>query len=123
MRAGRLDRKVTIQRKTVNLSDAGDPVETWADLVTNRWAAVLPLGGDERFAVPQLGAKQQVEFQVRWSANLAGLTPQDRIIYPVRADASPQPALADTSIFDIAAVHEIGRREGLRIIAIRRTDT
>ncbi len=123
MRAGRLDRKITIQRKTVTLEYSGQATETWADLVANRWAAVMPLGGDERFAIPEISAKQQVEFRVRWSSNVAGLTPQDRIVYPAPADTSPPTPILDTSIYDVAAVHEIGRREGLRIIAIRRTDT
>jgi SPP1 family predicted phage head-tail adaptor len=116
MRSGRLDRKITLQRKSVSFAADGSEVETWADLAANRWAAVTPFGGDERFAIPEIGAKQQVEFQVRWSTDVADLTPLDRIIYPVGSSA-------DTSIYDVAAVHEIGRREGLRIIAIRRTDT
>jgi SPP1 family predicted phage head-tail adaptor len=123
MKAGKLDRKITIRRKTVTLADDGSAIETWSDLVSNRWAAVMPLGGDERFAIPQIGAKQQVEFQVRWSSNVCDLTPQDEVVYPVPADTSPPTPVADTSIYDIAAVHEIGRRDGLRIIAIRRTDT
>ena len=59
---------------------------------------------------PQLVAKQQSEFQVRWSPDIADLSPLDRITY-------------GGSVYDIAAVHEIGRREGLRVIAVRRTDT
>jgi hypothetical protein len=42
---------------------------------------------------------------------------------PVPPASSPPAPIPDTSIYDVAAVHEIGRREGLRIIAIRRTDT
>jgi SPP1 family predicted phage head-tail adaptor len=123
MRAGRLDRKITIQRKTTTVEESGQATETWADLAANRWAAVLPLAGDERFAVPEIGANQQAEFQVRWSSSIAGLTPKDRIIYPIPDDTSPATPIPDTSVYDVAAVHEIGRREGLRIIAIRRTDT
>jgi SPP1 family predicted phage head-tail adaptor len=122
VRSGKLDQKVTIQQKSVTLADDGSAIETWSDLAANRWAAVLPLGGDERFAIPEIGAQQQVEFQVRYSANVAGLTPQDRIVYPVPADTSPPTPIPDASIYDVAAIHEIGRRDGLRIIAIRRTD-
>jgi SPP1 family predicted phage head-tail adaptor len=121
MRYGRLDRKIRIQRATVTVDDAGGAVETWSDLVASRWASVDPVSGDERFSVPEIGAKQQTEFQIRWSSNVAGITPKDRIVYPVPASGSPETIL-DASIFDIAAVHEIGRREGLRIVAIRRTD-
>lgn len=122
MRYGRLDRKVTIQRKATTVGDDGSEVETWSDLAARRWASVNPVSGDERFAVPEIGANQQVEFQVRWSSNVADLTPLDRIIYPVVPLTSPETPTPDRSIYDIAAVHEIGRRRGLRIIATRRTD-
>jgi SPP1 family predicted phage head-tail adaptor len=122
MRYGRLDRKIRIQRKTVALDGAGDPVETWSDLVGSVWASVAPVSGDERFSVPEISASQQTEFQVRWSSTVAGLTPKDRILYPVPANTSPE-VIPDATIYDVAAVHEIGRRRGLRIIAVRRTDT
>jgi head-tail adaptor len=123
MRYGRLDRKIAVQRKVVTIADDGSEVEAWTDLVGNRWAAVDPVNGDERFAQPQISATQQTEFLVRWSSTLQGLTPKDRIVYPPTPVTSPETATPDTAIYDIAAVHEVGRREGLRIIAIRRTDT
>jgi SPP1 family predicted phage head-tail adaptor len=109
MRAGRLDRKIDIQRKTVTVSPSGAPIETWNNLAANRWAYVAPASGDERFSDPQLAAKQQVEFGIRYSADVADLNPLDRISY-------------GASIYDIHAVHEIGRREGFKIIAVRRAD-
>lgn len=121
MRYGRLDRKIRIQRKSVQLDGAGDPVETWSDLVGSLWASVAPVSGDERFSVPQISASQQTEFQVRWSGTVAGLTPKDRIVYPVPEDTSPE-VTPDASIYDVAAVHEVGRRRALRIIAVRRAD-
>jgi head-tail adaptor len=121
MRYGRLDRQITIQRKTVTQSASGDPVETWATLA-RRWASMDKLSGDERFNAPQILAQQQTEFQVRWSGDLAGLSPLDRIVYPALADASPEPTPTAGSIYDVLAVHEIGRREGLQIVAVRRAD-
>jgi SPP1 family predicted phage head-tail adaptor len=123
VRYGRLDRKITIQRKTSTLADDGSEVEAWADLVASRWASVNPVSGDERFSVPQIGASQQTEFLIRWSSTVEGLTPKDRIIYPVTPVTSPETPTPDTSIYDIAAVHEVGRRQALRLIATRRTDT
>jgi head-tail adaptor len=122
MRAGRLDRKVSIQRKSITVSSSGDAIEMWNTLST-RWASVNAVNGDERFSAPQLVAKQQTEFQVRWSSDIADLSPLDRIVYPSVPDASPPPAVPNASIYDIVEVHEIGRREGLRVIAVRRTDT
>jgi head-tail adaptor len=120
MRAGRLDRRVAIQRKTVVLHDDGSAVETWSTIAT-RWASVNPVSAAERFSVPQIGATQETEFQVRYSEDIADLSPLDRLVYPIPT-GSPE-VIPDTSVFDIAAVHEIGRRDGLRIIAIRRNDT
>lgn len=114
----RLDRRITIQRKTVNPSDSGEPVEIWSSLSDGRWATVSPLRGDERFNDAQYVAREQVELEIRWSQSVADLSPQDRIIFP----AIDQPAIPDTRVYDILAVHEIGRREGLRIIAVRRAD-
>lgn len=79
-----------------------------------------PVNGDERFGGEQYVAKEQTEFRVRYSSVIANLTPQDRIIEPaLQADS---PSSEERRIYDILAVHEIGRREGLRIIASRRPD-
>lgn len=98
---------------------SGAPVETWSAIATKRAASVGPVSGDERFSEPQWAAKQQTEFLVRWSDSIADLSPLDRVVYP------PAPAAGNIpgrTIYDVAAVHEVGRREGLRIIAVRRAD-
>jgi SPP1 family predicted phage head-tail adaptor len=123
MRAGRLDRRITIQRKASSLSPSGQENETWSDLAARRWASVQPVSGDERFSAPQYFARQQVEFVVRWSSAVADLRPTDRIVYPSIPESSPPPAqIPNSTIYDVLAVHEVGRREGLRIIAVRRAD-
>jgi SPP1 family predicted phage head-tail adaptor len=105
MKAGTLDRRITIQRKATTQSDSGQPVDTWAALVGSRWASVRPVRGDERFTAPQYAAKQQTEFQIRWSQDVADLTPLDRIIYPAGSSDL-------TAVFDILAVHESAARKG-----------
>lgn len=123
MRAGRLDRRITIQRKTVTMSSSGEPVETWTAVgAMRRAASKTPVRGDERFSTPQLVAREQVEFGVRYSADVAALTPQDRIIEPALEEASPANEPRSRDIYDVLGVHEIGRREGLRIITARRAD-
>lgn len=122
MRAGRLDRRITIQRSTSTSSDDGHPTESWATVGELRTPAdVVPLSGDERFSAPQLVSREQVEFFVRYSEALSSLSPVDRIIYPAFEANSPQSA-ETRRIYDILAVNEIGRREGLRIKAARRSD-
>lgn len=122
MRAGKLDRLIDIQRKTSSESSSGEPVETWGNLLSRRPASYRPLKGDERYGDPQLVASEQVEFRVRYSANVAGLTPQDRIIYPAMNDDSPEDETVSRRVYNVLAVHEIGRREGLQIITERRAD-
>jgi head-tail adaptor len=117
MRAGTLDRRITIQRKSDTPSTDGHPVETWSNLVARRWASVMPTGGDERFTDPQYAAKEQTTFHIRWSQDVADLSPLDRIVYPA-TDGTPAP----NTVYDILAVHELGRRETLQIVTFRRAD-
>jgi head-tail adaptor len=122
MRAGRLDRLITVQRRTLTLSDSGEPIETWTTIAARRAASLRPAAGSERFSDPMKVAEENVEFQIRWSASLADLQPQDRIIYPSLADESPEDVPDTRNIYDVLAAHEIGRREGIQIIAKRRAD-
>lgn len=122
MRAGRLDRLITIQRKSTTSSDSGDAVDTWTTLIERRAAGYRPLKGDERFGSEQIVGTEQVEFRIRWSANVADLSQRDRIVYPALADESPEDEPDTKNIYDILAVNEIGRREGLQIVTQRRAD-
>jgi SPP1 family predicted phage head-tail adaptor len=93
MRAGSLDHRITIQRKTVTQSPSGEPIETWTNVAMRRPAAMMPVRGAEQMSVPELVANEQTEFRVRYSASVAGLSPLDRVIYPAltveqAADAS-----------------------------------
>lgn len=112
MRAGKLDRKITIQRKTTGSSGSGEPIETWSELST-RWASIKPLTGTERLVGENLVAKEQVEFRTRWAEVIADLSPQDRVIYP--PTASP----TDLQIYNIVQASEVGRKEAMLILAYR----
>lgn len=124
MRAGRLDRFVTIQHKSESSSDSGEPQVTWTTLIARREASIwTPQAGDEQFREPQLAARERVEWLVRYSANVAGLNPREhRIVYPALSEASPEDVPDERNIYDIVAVHEFGRQEGLRIVTARRPD-
>jgi head-tail adaptor len=121
MRAGRLDRRITIQRKVTSYSNSGAPVETWSAISHRRPASRAPIRGDERFQAQQFVAREQVEVRVRYGSSVAGLSPLDRLVYPAPADPDEQ-APPEHNIYDIMAVHEIGRREGFRILAARRAE-
>src|SRR5262245_33177480 len=118
MRGGEFDRRIEIQRVTVTQSPSGEEREEWATL-SIRPARYEALPGDERFISQQYIAKGQVAFLIRWAEIVADVSPLDRIIYPASAANSPPP---NNKIFDIITVQEVGRREGLRILAASRQD-
>lgn len=99
MRAGRLDKLITIQRFTNTVDDYGTPIETWADVATLR--AQIVQASTEEF-IRGYGASEEtaIIFRTRY---LDGVTNADRIKY------GPEPHL------NIKEVKEIGRRNGLEI--------
>lgn len=119
MQAGRLDRKIDIERKTVTLDAYGGQVETWIKIATRRSASAIPVRGDEKFAASQFVGKRVIEFRTRWSEAVANLNSLDRIVFPASDDEDP----GDYYLFDIQDVREIGRREGLQIFAVARSET
>ena len=122
IRTGTLDRFVTIQRATATQSDSGEPIEAWTTVVLRRPASWWPIAADERFNAPQVIAREQVEFRIHYSDDVADLTPRDRVIYPALTADSPLAEPANRNIYDIIEATEINRREGIKIKAARRTD-
>jgi SPP1 family predicted phage head-tail adaptor len=55
MNAGDLNKRVTIQRNTHVLNDAGEHIDTWVD-VTTIWAGIQPLTGTRYFQSKQLNS-------------------------------------------------------------------
>jgi hypothetical protein len=125
MAGGKLDRKITIRRKSVTYSNSGEPVEAWANLALRRSASMWPFKATEAFSEPETTAYEQIEFRVRYSSDVASLSPQDQVVYPALTEeqaADDEYSIPERSIHDILGVLEIGRREGLRLITRRRPD-
>lgn len=120
--AGSFDRRITLQKRMVEQTLSGQATEVWCTVGT-RYAALRPMTVAERFSTPQWVAREQVQFETRYSDAAAALTPLDRIVYPPLAEgASPDDAPQDRNVYDIMGVLEVGRREGLRIMTARRPD-
>lgn len=117
MRAGQLDVRIALQRKTSSLSSSGSPIDAWSTL-TERWASLDALSGDERSAAEQWIAREQVRFVVRWSVDVADFSPLDRVIFPA-PDASVSP-VPYRSIYDVISVLAKGRNVEIDILAARR---
>ncbi len=54
MRAGLRRHQITIQKKTTTVDNYGAQSVTWSDDLTNIWAAIMPLRGNEYFANQQV---------------------------------------------------------------------
>lgn len=100
IRAGRLDRKIIIERATETISSMGHPSKTWSTHKERR-AEVVPVSGAEAMKFEREVSSEILKFTIRY---LGDLTVKDRIYY-------------DSKYWDVEYFREIGRREGLEIIA------
>ncbi|MDF1600163.1 phage head closure protein [Mesorhizobium sp. YIM 152430] len=101
MRAGKLDRIITIERKTETVSDSGSVVAAWTEIATTH-AEIMRRSFDEMamgFGEVEAGT---TVFRVRWRE---GITTADRIMF-------------DGIAHDIKEIGEIGRRRALEIRAV-----
>ena len=106
--AGDLDRRIRIERQVRGEdSPGGEETYTWA-LVSIVWANVRPLRGRELFAAQQVAAKVDTRFRIRWRT---GITPERMRIVDDQGRG-----------YDIMAVLEIGRRDGLEIMGVARAE-
>lgn len=104
MRAGNLDRQITLQQVTTVQDAYGEEIETWADLSPDPtvWANVRPVRGRELEGKPGVIAEADTVFKIRHRTDL---TRRMRISY-------------NGDLYNIKSINELGRREGLEIFAI-----
>jgi SPP1 family predicted phage head-tail adaptor len=117
MRAGTLDIRIALQRKSATYSSSGEPVEGWSTLA-ERWADAKPVQGAERNAAQQWVAREQTQFTLRWSSEVNDFSPVDRVVFPAE-DVAVSP-LPSRSVYDVMAVHQPDRNETIVIMAARR---
>lgn len=100
MQAGRLDRTITLQRKSETVADSGAVVSAWANLATVR-AELIEAAADE--AATGYGEAETAtrRFRIRWLPSVE-ITTDDRLTYAGAA-------------YNIRAVVEIGRRRALEL--------
>lgn len=107
LQAGKLDRKVTINRPTWTRDEGNERVPGEPD-TTTRWASVRPAPGTERFQDAETAAAAPMRFVFRWEDDLVRVT--DSITH-------------DGRDYAVASVTEIGRREGIEVLATARGET
>lgn len=103
MRAGALDRRVSIQTRTLSRNDYGEQIETWTELA-EVWAEKFDLRGREFFAARQTMADVTTQFRMRYRNDV---TVTCRLV-------------CEGVTYDIKQVSQLGRRAGLQILASAR---
>jgi SPP1 family predicted phage head-tail adaptor len=106
MQSGKLDRRISFQSSTLVKNSIGEWIPTWTT-VLNRWAAVEFTDTREKYEASELTAPGEVTFRTRYNATI---NEKMRIVY-------------DGKSYDILHIAEINRREGLKIIALKKDNT
>lgn len=101
MRAGRLDRLITIEQPTTTEDAHGQPIPSWSTYTT-AWSDKKEKPGAEYFAAGQEISEQVVVFTIRY---YSGITTKMRISY-------------NSKYYDIVGFRELGRAEGLELVAV-----
>ena len=99
MQGGRLDSRVTLQSRSVLRNATGEDVVTYSD-VAEVWAEKFDLRGREFYAAQQAKADVTTRWRIRWRSDVSVL---HRLVHAGRN-------------YDINAISEIGRRDGLEIV-------
>lgn len=105
IKAGELDRRITIERGVDTLDSFGGVDRSWSAIATV-WAKVTPISDGERWRAQEVAAEVTTRFLIRWGA---GVLPTDRIRYA-------------GAVYEISGVKEVGRREGQEITAAARAE-
>jgi len=100
MRAGSLDRRVTIRRQSQTRNEYNELENVWNDVRTVP-ASRTDLSATERFVAGGLYAQRTVTFRMRF---MTDLLPTDRLV-------------CEGVTYDVKGIRELGRREGLEIAA------
>nr|WP_313010700.1 phage head closure protein [Brucella intermedia] len=98
MRAGKLDRKITIERKTKTKTPTGGIVESWLDVATMR-AEIVQQSATEFLTGYGEAENGSIVFRLRY---LGGITTADRVTY-------------NGTAYNLKEIKELGRHRGLEL--------
>lgn len=70
MQAGRLNRRITLQKQSSVRDTTGQSKITWTDIATV-WAAILPLRGREFFEAERLNSEISVRILIRYRPDVS----------------------------------------------------
>ncbi len=96
MRAGQLDRRIALQRKTETASALGQPGEAWTTYATV-WARKIEKSVRDVFTSDQMQANRSVVFRIRYRS---GVSDTDTVLF-------------EGQRFEVRGISEYGRRVAL----------
>jgi SPP1 family predicted phage head-tail adaptor len=100
VRAGQLDKRVSLQHRVLTRNDHGEEVVSYSEYAT-LWARKSDLRGREYFAAQQMNSEITTEFSLRWRSDVLAT---DRIV-------------ENGVAYNIRQIAEIPRHRGLQIMA------
>jgi SPP1 family predicted phage head-tail adaptor len=106
MRAGLLDRLVTVESKSEAVDAYGQPVLTWSTFIQVR-ANVVQKDGLEQTSDSNRSTKRMVNFRIRYKSTI---TNEMRILW-------------ESNYYKIEDIKELGRREGMLIMTTKLAQT
>lgn len=110
MISGPRNRRITIERRTYTTDSFGGEIVAWIEVGSGWWVSSLPVKDSEAFRNSEATATITHRFQMLWSATAwAEIDPRCRITF-------------DGRLYDVVAVKEIGRRDGIEISATARAE-
>jgi SPP1 family predicted phage head-tail adaptor len=98
VRAGKLDKSISIERLVETLDEYGVPREAWTPIATLK-AQIVQASAEEFLRSGGIAAESTVIFRTRY---IEGVTPAARIVF-------------NGHEYDVKETREIGRRRGLEI--------
>lgn len=99
---GKLDRRITLQQRTVTGNAYSEPIETWSTLATVFAAIEFPITGSDEETADKLNiARRRAIFTIR---HLDSVDFISRILY-------------GSEVYDIERIAEVGRKQYLKITA------
>lgn len=111
MRAGELDRTITLRKLVESQSDSGAVILTPQTVASGVWARKAPERSLESFREEQTAGWRVVMWRTRYLLDAAGLEPTVK-----------WQIVEGTRVYDILDVREIGRREGWEFVAQARAE-
>lgn len=103
MKSGSLDRRVTIKRAGATVDDGYTETDGALETYCTRWASWKPANGREVFENLGREAKKGGTLWLRYDSQTSAIVETDKVLF-------------GGDLWDIVAIQEIGRSEGIELI-------